>query len=214
MKILNWKTGEIIFEDNNVSSIKELVELAVRRNINLSYADLSVADLRNAYLGGVLLNDANLSGIKLNNAYLNGAYLVNTNLCGATLIDAKLNYADLRNANLTNANLTNANLNGVNLSNVKLNNMKIVSVDFQMGGDGRTALYLDGKKIKEGDAYHDKIEDFIKGFIFALDTMEVDYDFKSIEAVEENEIAWGIYENFDEIPNELQEFDKPSQKKL
>jgi len=39
--------------------------------------------------------------------------------------------------------------------------MKIVSVDFQMGGDGRTALYLDGKKIKEGDYYHDKIKVFI-----------------------------------------------------
>lgn len=25
--------------------------------------------------------------------------------------------------------------------------MKVVSVDFQMGGDGRTALYLDGKCI-------------------------------------------------------------------
>lgn len=87
---------------------------------------------------------------------------------------------------------------------------KIVSVDFQMGGDGMTALYLDGKKIKDGDYYHDKIEQFIEGYVFALKTMGIEHSFKKMIAVEENKIAWGVYEDGDSIPDELQNFDKPS----
>jgi hypothetical protein len=87
---------------------------------------------------------------------------------------------------------------------------KFTVVDFNMHGDGVTALYKDGKKIKEGDYYHDKIEEFINGFKFALDILNIPHKFEKIIAIEENEVAWNIYEYGHEIPLELQEFNKPT----
>ena len=88
--------------------------------------------------------------------------------------------------------------------------MTITKVDFSMGGDGMTALYKDGIKIKEGDYYHDKIDQFIEGFIFALNTLNIPHHYNVIDAVKENKVAWSIYEEGAPIPNDLQEFDKPS----
>lgn len=92
------------------------------------------------------------------------------------------------------------------------NIIKITEVDFNMGGDGRNALYLNGQKIKEGDYYHDKITVFIEGFVFALKTMGINYNYQKMIASEDNDVAFGIYENFDAIPDKLQEFDKPTKK--
>jgi hypothetical protein len=43
--------------------------------------------------------------------------------------------------------------------------MKLITVDFSGGGEGITALYIDGVLYKYGDYYHDKISDWIRGFI-------------------------------------------------
>ena len=45
MKILNKITQEVIIEDRNVFSMKELIELAVKNDANLSGADLRYANL-------------------------------------------------------------------------------------------------------------------------------------------------------------------------
>ena len=87
--------------------------------------------------------------------------------------------------------------------------MEIVSVDFCMGGDGRVALYMDGRKIKDADYYYDKIDDFIEGFVFALEKLKIEHTFRQMIAVKENSVAMGIYENNDEIPETLQAFDFP-----
>jgi len=50
MKILNEITQEVIIEDRNVFSMKELIELAVKNDANLSGADLSGANLSGADL--------------------------------------------------------------------------------------------------------------------------------------------------------------------
>jgi uncharacterized protein YjbI with pentapeptide repeats len=80
---------------------------------NLSYADMSRADLRGAQLAGADLYEAQLPEAQLQNADLGGAqleraYLVKAQLQGASLREAKLlgaflNEADLREADLTGA---------------------------------------------------------------------------------------------------------------
>ena len=55
-KIKNWKTGEIIIEDDNLS-IKELIESA----------DFSGADLRGANLEGADLEGASINDEKIKN---------------------------------------------------------------------------------------------------------------------------------------------------
>lgn len=51
--------------------------------------------------------------------------------------------------------------------------MKIVAVDYQEdkngGSDGFHALYIDGKLIVYGDDYHNKIQDYIRGFIDGIE---------------------------------------------
>ncbi|HGG9165611.1 TPA: pentapeptide repeat-containing protein [Listeria monocytogenes] len=76
-------------------------ERANLRGANLSYADLSCANLRGANLRGANLSYADLS-------------------C-ANLRVANLSYADLSCANLRGANLSGANLRGANLSYADLN---------------------------------------------------------------------------------------------
>ena len=68
MKILNH-LGRVIYENENIDNIKELVEEAVREDIglasaNLIDADLTGADLTGAILTGARLECANLEGDK------------------------------------------------------------------------------------------------------------------------------------------------------
>ena len=100
--------GEVLFESDK-TTLKEAVEEAVSRNV-----DLRDADLRDAYLGDADLGDADLIGANLRDAYLVGAYLRDANLEGANLVDA-----DLRGADLIGANLEGANLKGVDFYHAK-----------------------------------------------------------------------------------------------
>ncbi|EAC2992608.1 TPA_asm: hypothetical protein GIO18_00200 [Listeria monocytogenes] len=91
------------------------------RRANLSYADLSYADLRRANLSYADLNGADLRRANLSYADLNGADLRRANLSYADLNGANLNGADLNGADLRRANLSYADLNGANLSYANLN---------------------------------------------------------------------------------------------
>jgi hypothetical protein len=92
MKILNWYSDNVIFEDDS-KTIKETVSNALKSNANLSRAYLSDADLSGAYLSDADLSDADLSG-----ANLIGANLIGANLSDANLSGADLSCADLRGA--------------------------------------------------------------------------------------------------------------------
>ncbi|EHF4905729.1 pentapeptide repeat-containing protein [Listeria monocytogenes] len=80
---------------------------------NLSYANLSYADLRRANL-----RVANLSYADLRRADLSGANLRGANLRRANLSYADLSCADLRRADLSGANLRRADLNWINWRDV------------------------------------------------------------------------------------------------
>ena len=93
--------GSLLFEyEEENNTLKETLEVAARKQVNLQYANLSNATLQHA----------DLSGIRLANSDLSGASLCNTNLSGAKLTFANLHRADLYKTDLTNANLYAADL--------------------------------------------------------------------------------------------------------
>lgn len=67
-------TGSILFEyEKENNTIKDTVEEAVRKGINLRCADLRGADLRGANLEGAYLGGADLKGANLKDTALEGA---------------------------------------------------------------------------------------------------------------------------------------------
>ena len=101
IEIKNWQTNDVIFSyDCEDNTIKKTVEEAVKRGVNLSYA--------------------NLNGAKLSYADLSHTDLRNTNLREANLRCADIRFTNLSNANLSRANIRNANLREADLSNTKI----------------------------------------------------------------------------------------------
>jgi hypothetical protein len=96
------------------------VRVAVGRKENLTRANLTGADLSDAYLTRADLSGADLSGAYLSDAYLTYADLSGANLTGADLSRAYLSGADLSDAYLTRADLTRADLSGADLSGADL----------------------------------------------------------------------------------------------
>jgi hypothetical protein len=89
---------------------------AILRYADLSYADLSDADLRYADLSYADLSDADLRYADLRYADLRHAILSGADLRGAILSDANLRGADLSDADLSDAILRDAILSYANLS--------------------------------------------------------------------------------------------------
>ena len=83
-------------------------------------ADLSDAYLRGADLRGADLIGADLIGADLSDAYLSDAYLIGADLSDAYLRGAYLRGADLRGADLSDADLSGADLSGANLRGADL----------------------------------------------------------------------------------------------
>ncbi len=108
-EIKNRWSGKVIFS-HECESIKEAVAAALDADADLRGADLSGANLSDAYLRGADLSGANLRGADLSYADLRGANLSDADLRGADLSYANLHGADLRGANLSDANLSGANL--------------------------------------------------------------------------------------------------------
>jgi hypothetical protein len=65
--------------------------------------------------------------------------------------------------------------------------MKIVKVDMTGGGDGVYALYIDDKLVIYGDYYHNKINEYIDGFLAGLKYGKVKSTFKKIRLEDDNE---------------------------
>lgn len=92
---------------------------------NLTRADLRGADLTEAHLGsailhGAYLRGANLTRADLRGAHLNGAHLESATLHGGDLREAHLNEADLRGADLGSAALQGADLCKADLTEADL----------------------------------------------------------------------------------------------
>ena len=88
--------------------------------VNLSKADLTWANLHEAYLLGADFTGANLIGANLYHAFLSKANLTGADLTSATLVRANLRKANLTGADLTRAIFAEANLTGANLTGASL----------------------------------------------------------------------------------------------
>jgi hypothetical protein len=84
-KIVNCYTNTTIFEAE-ISSVKELVELAIKQKISLSWANLSWANLAGTNLSWANLSEATLSGANLSGANLSEAKLSEANLPSPTMV--------------------------------------------------------------------------------------------------------------------------------
>ena len=148
-----------LITENGVEAWNKWREEHPFRSVNLRYANLSGAKLRDANLCNTYLSGANLSGAylrdanlcntslsetnlsnanfsganlrdtHLSNANLGGAYLTEANLCDADLSNAHLSGAYLKDAELCNANLRGADLTGANLSNANLGDADLSGAD-------------------------------------------------------------------------------------
>ena len=99
IQIKNRFSDEIIFE-YKCNTMKDCIEKAISKKVNL----------RDAYLRDADLEMADLEGADLEEADLRGAYLRDANLEMVNLVRANLREADLKGANLKGANLVRANL--------------------------------------------------------------------------------------------------------
>jgi hypothetical protein len=95
---------------------------------DLSYANLSYANLYAAELSNATLHNSILSNATLHNAILFGSDLSNATLQNAILFGSDLTSADLTNADLTSAILTYADLTGTDLKGSDLSDALIVGL--------------------------------------------------------------------------------------
>lgn len=75
--------------------------------------------------------------------------------------------------------------------------MNVTVVKFNPDGDGVTALYLHGKLFKYGDYYHDKIDEWIEGFISGLEYISKENQYNISLLINK--------ENFNSIDEDLDE---------
>jgi len=128
---------------------------SVTREVCLSGADLSKANLSGANLGGAGLSEANLSGADLGGADLSEANLGGADLGGANLAEANLSWASLhctclngaclRGANLSGAylafaDLRGAALGGANLAEANLSRADLIKADLSRANLNRAYL--------------------------------------------------------------------------
>lgn len=119
--------------------------------VNLSKADLRGADLRSANLSEADLRGADLRGANLKGADLRSANLSESDLKGADLTNANLTRADfyLSRTNLYLANLSEANLSNANLSEADLGDTNLSGAD--LSSAGLSEVWLGGANLSGAD---------------------------------------------------------------
>jgi uncharacterized protein YjbI with pentapeptide repeats len=159
LQIIRWDTDEVIVSNENVSSIKELLELGVKQGVSFYRAQLNDAQLNGALLNGARLNGAQLNRAELNDAKLNGAELNDAELNDAELNraqldDALLNGARLNDAQLDGARLNGARLNGAELNDAELNGARLYGAELNRAQLNRAQLnraQLNGAQLNDAE---------------------------------------------------------------
>lgn len=158
---------QVIVYSNDVAQIilKELKSFTTLRTVdtsanNLSYKDLSDADLRSVDLSGKNLTGANLSysnlynakinetifkGADLSHAYMHDLDLSEKNLAGTILVGADLTGANLDDVDLSNKNLTGTNLSGIDLSSTNMDGTILVGAN--LAHSNLTGIDLSNKNL-------------------------------------------------------------------
>ena len=118
-----------------------------------SHANLTGADLQNAYLFRADLEGANLTNAYLGEAFLGQARLMDADLTGADLSDAWVRLADLTGADLSGSDMTGVDLSGADLINVDLDGADLSGA--LLGGTDLSGANLSGSNFSDL-AYHDE----------------------------------------------------------
>lgn len=132
----------------------------------LEYANLSSANLSDAYLENINLSNANMTSANLTSASLTSANLSYANLSGAMFNSANLNSANLNSANLSNTYLSGANLTNANLTNAKLHQSDLSQAT---GLDANISIALAGINKNPKDDLNTWELTWTNGFIYICD---------------------------------------------
>ena len=124
IQIKNKYTSLVLYSSDKAKDIKDCLLEAIEAKADLSYADLSYANLRSADLSYANLRSADLSYADLSYANLSSA-----DLSYADLSYANLSYANLSSANLSSADLSSANLISADLSYANLISANLISAN-------------------------------------------------------------------------------------
>lgn len=143
LNIRNQFTDDIVFSCA-ASTIKELVENAVREKIDLTEVDLSYANLAGINAQGALMAEANLLSANLSGADLTDAVLFRAELSQSFLSRALLLNADLSEANLTGSYMVGCNLSGAVLIQANMDGADLRGAILRFA-DLREARFLDAK---------------------------------------------------------------------
>lgn len=130
MKILD-KYNNVIVEgdDNQFPSVKDLLLYAVKKHMDMSFANLSGTNLDNIIINDVIMTYANLS-----NASLVGTIISNSDISHSVLYKAVMDKATVVNSNCSYCDFTKTVLNSTSFKQSILNsayfsNSNISSLD-------------------------------------------------------------------------------------
>jgi Pentapeptide repeats (8 copies) len=117
--------------------------------LDLSGANLKLAELSRGMFAGANLQAASLDGARLNGVHLEGAWLQEARLEGAYLLEAHLKGAYLHQAHLEGAWLNGAHLEGAKLTMAHLEGATLGGAHLQ--GASLQAAHLEGAQLFDAD---------------------------------------------------------------
>ena len=118
IKFWNDETKEVIIKGEN---FKIAFELAVKENVDFSFASLNNAEMNGAKMNGAKMNYAKMNYAEMNYAKMNGAKMNGAKMNGAKMNYANMNYASLNNAKMNYANMNGAEMNGADMNGAEMN---------------------------------------------------------------------------------------------
>lgn len=92
--------------------------------------------------------------------------------------------------------------------------MQIDIVRINPEGDGVTALYIDGGMHIYGDYYHDKIDNWVEGFLAGLRRADADVSVRTWEVSGRTKLSREVCEDAAPPPGLLEEYPKKQLKRV
>ena len=182
MEIKNLE-GEIIYKDKS-KTIKTTLQNAIKKGINLHWADLRGANLCEADLCFANLRCANLTDANLYNSNLRGANLYRADLYGAYLRRVYLCDADLRGANLSGADLTGADLRYANFDDSERIRFGLILTEPMKGY----------KKCRDGVIV--ELEIPAGAVVFSINNTKCRTNIAKVIAISEGDVAYSLCDEF------------------
>ena len=120
IQILSRFTNAVIFAAA-VDTMKDCVELAIKKGVSLRNANLAGANMARANMAGAYMARANMAGAYMEGAYMAGACMARANMEGAhmegaCMAGAYMEGANMEGAYMAGANMARANMEGANMA--------------------------------------------------------------------------------------------------